>query len=127
MSKDFIVLQMWLDLEQEMTRHLRMSMDVIQSLTEEEYNQRLFERCQEGVRELNVDKKEKNRLLKANRKSYQKSCRKLAKKRAKEAMEVGVEMEIFNQNNNYVGKWMVDGEEVDWDDQIWDEMNAWIF
>ena len=117
----------WLDLDREMARHLRCSVDYMQYLTEEEYLERMFESCQDLVRSVEKDKKERRRLLRENRKYYRKSRRALAKQRAREALAVVVAPYDLNNNEEEGEKVVVEEvEERDWDDERWEELSLWI-
>ena len=85
-----------------------------------------------------LTKKEKNKLLAKNKKSYRSHCQKRDQGKPKEAVEAEVEAEDDNNNNNHnsnktdqEGWWKYlneKGEEIlDWDNQRWDEANAWVF
>ena len=85
----------------------------------------MFESCQDLVRLVEKDKKERRRLIRENKKHYRKSRRALAKQRLREAV-----VEVVDPNNNVEEGEKVVVEEVevqDWDDERWEELSLWIF
>ena len=118
----------WKTVDQEMCYHLGVSQEVMQNMTDEEYTRANFQAWQEGVRRSVKDKHERKLQLKVNKYWFKKSMREIQKNKSKETAD---------HNNNTI-KWVQPepaplfynekGEEIsDWDDQRWDELNAWTF
>ena len=116
----------WLTVDEELCQHLGVSMEVMQNMTDEEYNRANFQACQESVRRTVKDKKERKAQLRYNKKWFRKWMRHLEKNKPK-----------VDNNNNTI-EWVQPepeplfynekGEEIsDWDDQRWDELNSWTF
>ena len=124
----------WLSLEQEFARHLGVSVGALQWMSEEEVDQKNYEASQDVVRGLSyLTKKEKKEMLANNKKWYKAHCKKRDKGKPKEAVVAEAEADNNNNNSKTVqeGWWKYfneKGEEIsDWDDQRWDEVNAWVF
>ena len=118
------------------------SQEILQNMTDEEFVRANFEACQEAVRRTTPDKKAQKAQLRANLKHFRKVIKKVVRDQVQPEAEAEAEVDSNNNNNNkdlglnvtgygadgYWHYFNEKGEEIsDWDDQNWDEVNAWFF
>ena len=117
--------RVWLTVDEEMAKHLGVSIDEMQRMDEEEFTRANYKACQEAVRRCLMNKQQKKALLKENKKWFSKIIKLMIKNRTMRDINnntiqwVPTEPELFYNEK---------GEEIsDWDDQRWDELNSWTF
>ena len=116
----------WRTVDQEMCYHLGVSQDEMQNMSDEEYTRANFKACQEAVRRLVKDKRERKALLQQNKKWFVQWLKVAAKSKPKE--ELDVNNNIQWDQTAWTRYYNEKGEEIsDWDDQRWDELNSWTF